>query len=86
MLIEIKGYYQHDKHMIKVDDVEIVSLQSPRHGTDTNHRELVIQMKNSTLVIEFLKYVERAEQEYNAIVQALRFRDKQFIAEGVTYD
>lgn len=79
MMVEIKGYYGHDVHMINVDSIESVSYSSPRHGRSSDNRELVINFQRSSLAIDFLSYIERGKREYDIIIEAMRTNHKQYI-------
>ena len=79
MILEIKGYYGHDVHLINVDAIESISYASPRHNGNSDHRTLDIQFKNRNLSIDFLSYVDRGRLEYDKLVDAMRANHKQFV-------
>jgi hypothetical protein len=79
MMVEIKGYYTQDRHMINVDAIESVSYASPRHGGSSEHRELSISFKHNNLNIDFLSYIERGQREYDIIIEAMRMNHQQYI-------
>lgn len=78
-MVEIKGYYSHDVHMINIDAIESVSYASDRHGWNSEHRTLLISFKNNRLDINFLSYIERGKREYDIIIEAMRVNHKQYI-------
>ena len=79
MMVEIKGYYSHDIHMINVDAIESVSFSSSRRGSGSENRTLEVKFRNSQLIIDFLSYVDRGQREYDIIIEAMRASHKQYV-------